>query len=104
MLLVVLGRELGRDLHQLHAGDLEALLLEAAEDVADEAALDGVGLEQDQSAIHGQWVRIRADGLCLNEGEDDSEPRPATTTSFEAEGLGDRGARLLGAAGLFGRA
>ena len=37
----------------LQADDLEALVLEAAEDTPHQAALDGVGLDQDQGLLHG---------------------------------------------------
>jgi len=36
---------------QVHRNEGQALVLETGEDFADEAALDGIGLEQDKSAI-----------------------------------------------------
>jgi hypothetical protein len=47
------------DLHELEAGDLEALVLEAGEDLAAEPALDGVGFEDDEGAFHGgsPWIK-----------------------------------------------
>jgi signal peptidase I len=49
---VVLLGHLARDGEKAQADDLEALALEAADDLADEAALHGVGLGEDESALH----------------------------------------------------
>ena len=49
--VVLLGQGL-RHRQQPQADDLEALALEAADDLADESALDGIGLGQDEGALH----------------------------------------------------
>ena len=41
-----------RDLHELRADDLQALLFKSRDDFADEMALNGVGLEDDERAFH----------------------------------------------------
>jgi len=54
--------------HELHSLELEALGLEASDDLADEASLDTVRLDHDVSAFHGErrhllntnWCRIWA--------------------------------------------
>src|SRR5207248_2238589 len=46
------------DLHELEAGDLEAFVFKAGEDLATEAALDGVGFEDDEGAFHDGWVSL----------------------------------------------
>ena len=54
MLVVVAAGEVGVDGAELHRHDREALALEAADDLADEAALDRVGLAEDEGAgAHG---------------------------------------------------
>jgi len=53
VVLVVLRGQFRRDLHELGAHDLQALFFEAADDAAHEAALDGVGLEDDEAGFHG---------------------------------------------------
>jgi hypothetical protein len=42
------------DRAQLEGRDAEALALEAGHDLTDEATFDGVGLAEDQGAIHGR--------------------------------------------------
>jgi hypothetical protein len=57
--LVVLLDEGLREVPHLEAGDLQALLLEAAEDFADESALDAVGLQEDEGSFEhgeGRWL------------------------------------------------
>ena len=55
VLLVVPARELLVDLAQLERDDREPLALEATDDLADEAALDGIGLAEDEgSGAHGR--------------------------------------------------
>src|SRR6187397_737396 len=49
---VVLLGHLVRDAEQPQPDDLEALPLEAADDLADQAALDRVGLGEDEGALH----------------------------------------------------
>ena len=49
---VVLGGEFFGDHHDFHAGDLQAFFFEAGEDFADEAALQRIGLEDDEGAFH----------------------------------------------------
>ena len=44
---------LARDGQQAQANDLQALPLEARHDLTDEAALNAVGLDQDEGAFHG---------------------------------------------------
>ncbi len=41
-------------LNELEATELEALLLEALDDVADQPALHGVGLDHDEGALAGR--------------------------------------------------
>ena len=53
VLLVVPAGGLGVDGAQLGGDEGEALALEPADDLADEAAFDGVGLADDEGAIHG---------------------------------------------------
>src|ERR687892_333237 len=48
---VVALRELGVDPTLVHGHDREALALETADDLADEAALDSVGLAEEQRAV-----------------------------------------------------
>src|SRR5262249_15142657 len=52
--LVMRGRELLADLHQLARDDLEALVLESRDDATHEPALDGVRLEDNQRGFHGE--------------------------------------------------
>ena len=55
VLLVVPGEGVGVERAQVHGDDRQVLGLEAGDDLADEPALDGVGLQQDESAIrHGR--------------------------------------------------
>lgn len=49
--VVLLGLLEGGD-EDLQADELVALLLEAADDITDETALDSVGLDSDESALH----------------------------------------------------
>ena len=58
VLVVVAAGEVGVDGAQLERDDREALALEAADDLADEAALDGVGLAEDEGAGRS-WVGAR---------------------------------------------
>ena len=44
--------QLAADGKEPQADDLEALALEAADDLADEPALDGIGLRKDERALH----------------------------------------------------
>src|SRR5204863_6923528 len=57
--LVVLLEQRFRELAHLEADDLEALLLEAADDLAGETALDTVGFEEDERAFeHGLRLEL----------------------------------------------
>ena len=51
VLVVVTTGEVGVDRAQLQRDDREALALEAADDLADELALDGVGLAENEGAV-----------------------------------------------------
>ena len=51
MLLVVAGQGVLVEEAQLEGDEPQALALEAGQDLADEAPLDGVGLEDDEGAI-----------------------------------------------------
>ena len=51
VLLVVAGEGVGVEGPQVHGDDRQALELEPLDDLTDEAALDGVGLQQDEGAI-----------------------------------------------------
>jgi hypothetical protein len=51
MHLVVAFRKLERHLDEAQANHLEALALEASQDLTDQPALDSIGLDQDQSAL-----------------------------------------------------
>ena len=51
---VVAAGQLGVDRAQLGGDDGEVAALEAADDLADESTLDGVGLADDEGAIHGR--------------------------------------------------
>ena len=53
MLLVVTSERVGIERAQLGGNNREPLGLETAEDLADEASFDGVGLADDERAIHG---------------------------------------------------
>src|SRR5690606_32992949 len=66
VVFVVLGSELLGHLHQLHADDLHAGALEAADDVAHQAALYAIGLDQDQGAFKGHvYLRVENRGGSL---------------------------------------
>src|SRR5260221_63351 len=54
MLGVVAAGNLARDLHELETPELEAACLEAAEDRPGEAALQGIGLDENERAL--QWT------------------------------------------------
>jgi len=56
---VVLLYVLFRSLHELHSDELEAALFESLDDVADESALDSVGLHHDESAVRVRHGRLR---------------------------------------------
>ena len=45
--------------HHLHAAEEETLGLEALDDLADETALDAVGLDHDVSLLHFCWWVVR---------------------------------------------
>ena len=49
---VVTLRHLAGNLQQSQTHHLEALVLEPRQDLADQPALDAVGLDQDQGALH----------------------------------------------------
>jgi hypothetical protein len=49
---VVLLGEVLRHLHVAHRHDLQAFVLEAGDDLAGEAAGEGVGLDEDEGAFH----------------------------------------------------
>ena len=49
---VVAFRHVARDAQQAQAHHFEALALEARQDVADQAALDAIGLDEDEGAFH----------------------------------------------------
>ena len=51
---VVLLAQGAVDLDELQGGDPQALGLEPLEDLADQPALDAIGLEDDQGALHGE--------------------------------------------------
>ena len=53
MIRVVPLEEVLREFRELQAHDLETLALEAPENLADEAALDAVGLDEDEGGFHG---------------------------------------------------
>ena len=53
MLGIVLGGEVTVDHPQLGGDDLEGASLEPGEDFADQSTFDGVGLADDESAVHG---------------------------------------------------
>ena len=57
---VVLLGQAAVDADQLERGDPQALGLEACEDRADQPALDTIGLEDDQGALHGTQSRCRS--------------------------------------------
>ena len=46
-------------LHELHSDELEAALFESLDDVANESALDSVGLHHDESAVRVRHGRLR---------------------------------------------
>src|SRR6185437_4918681 len=50
-LIMRLG-QLCRNLHELHADDLQSLVFKASEDLADESALNGIGFKNDERAFH----------------------------------------------------
>jgi len=65
VLFVVLARQRRGDVHEFHADDLQAATLEAGDDLPDEAALDGVGLCEDEGPLQVTsflilWVRWAA--------------------------------------------
>ena len=61
---VMLLRHLAGNGQQAQSDDLQALALEAADDLADEAALHGVGLGQDEGALHyEERLPVRVDRL-----------------------------------------
>ena len=49
---VVLAQDFLVKLHHLQAGDFEAFALETVENLADEAALDGAGFEDNEGFFH----------------------------------------------------
>src|SRR5262249_421506 len=55
VLVVVLLGEVGVGVDQLEGDDLQALLLEAGEDLAAETAPQSVRLHQDQGSSQGRW-------------------------------------------------
>lgn len=50
---IVLGGQVAGDVHKAGGDDLEAFFLETGDDAADELALDGVGLDDDEGSFHG---------------------------------------------------
>src|SRR5262249_30181327 len=69
--------ERARDRHHLHADELEPLLLEAAHDASDEAALHSVGLHDEQGRLH------RHERALLGFGTRRSYERPARAPTVE---------------------
>ena len=65
---VVLVGLLAVDRAQVHRDDAQALGLEAAEDLADQAAADGVGLEQDEGALRRMRRTMAAEPDCVRLG------------------------------------
>jgi hypothetical protein len=57
-------RSLAAHLVELERDELEALLLEALDHLADEAALHAVGLDHDVRALGGHLVRVWAKEAC----------------------------------------
>jgi hypothetical protein len=51
---VMLLRHRPRNGEEPEADDLEALALESADDLADQPSLDGIGLGEDEGALHGE--------------------------------------------------
>ena len=51
MLRVVTGEDVGVERAQIERNERESLRFEAAKDLADQAALNGVGLQQNKRAI-----------------------------------------------------
>ena len=72
---VVAAGQLGVDGAQLGGDQREALALEAADDLADEAAFDGVGLADDEGAIHGAEARCTRRAGARNPNEPSSESK-----------------------------
>ena len=50
---IVSPGQFGRDPHQLHGGDVQPLIFEPGDYPAHQAALDAIGLEQNEGAFHG---------------------------------------------------
>ena len=65
---VVALRHLPWNGQQPQADDLQALPLEARHDLADEPALDAVGLDQDEGAFHGPAAPLRVGGKSRESG------------------------------------
>ena len=67
--VVLLGVRL-LDRHHLHGAEVESLLLEAGDDLTDEAALDAVGLDHDVSLLHLSVCEVcetcDVSGWCVN--------------------------------------
>jgi len=57
---VVLLRERTVDRQELRRAELEPTLLEARQDLAGELALNGIGLDQNQSSFGGQFLACAA--------------------------------------------
>src|SRR5580693_5787844 len=87
---VVTFGEIARDGHVPQGHDAQALALEAGDDLAAEAAGEGVGLYEDQSSVHGflwsVWKgsaagdrseRLRSSGACVRRGEGRARSRGA---------------------------
>ena len=73
---VVAPGRLGVDRAQLGGDQREALALEAADDLADQAPLDGVGLADDEGPVHGRagnLARRRSDRAGVRAAPDDVE-------------------------------
>ena len=56
---VVFFRQRARDLHELHADDAQAALLEAAQNFAGQPALHGVRLDDDERAFHRKLLKLK---------------------------------------------
>ena len=77
--VVLLGQRLV-DGAQLGGDEREALALEAADDLADQAALDGVGLAHDEGPVHG------GDGRYVPRPTPAERLRPTGSSSGPASG------------------
>ena len=68
MFAVVAASEVLIDLHELEADEAEAAVLQALEDGSGEAALHGVGLDEDEGAFGCHAAIVLADGPARQRG------------------------------------